>query len=68
MMTFIANKEVVALFAEGLLRSSRSDLASITITKQGTSADSFALTVIGMSSEDIVSELGRIYLNQLMNT
>jgi hypothetical protein len=68
MMTFTTNKAGVALFADALLQCSKSDFLSITITKQVTFVDCFALTVTGMSSDDTVKTLGQAYLKQLMNT
>lgn len=68
MLTFTSSKEVVAQFASDLLNCSESAFASITITRPGTYVDSYALTVIGMSSEDIVKKLEQSYLKQLMST
>lgn len=68
MLTFISSREVVAEFVNDLLNSSESGYASITITRPAIYVDSYALTVIGMSSEDIVERLAQNYLKQLMST
>lgn len=65
MIKFYGSKTTVVEFVNALLRSSKVDWQSITITNPAKSGESFVCIAIDSLSEDTVKELGEIYFNAL---
>lgn len=66
MINFTVYRKDVAQFVSDILRSSRCDSRSITITNREKSEDCCVSIAIDLSSADTVASLGQSYLRMLM--